>query len=445
MKKPDKDLTITSPFGDFILDTELLNDTFNYLANNLNKSDRVDRSVSRFFDCEPEGLECKEKYWNSKEYIYWAHSLMEVLNREWELIKTENYNYGNAPTAAIWREEKVNDTTIKIPHKALLFLQHREDNTKIVIKFTPFDEYELDVQIYFQQDKMDYTAFWELVESHFYNEGLLKNASFDAQFGMLNIEPLDWDSIIIKSEDRQMIDRNICNFIGMIEFYQSKGLRGSRGVLVTGPPGTGKTLACKVVMNKIDATIIYIARNAIAEVGAITSLYKLARKLAPSLIIIEDIDTLGGFDRRERDNPLLGEFLNCLSGVEENSGVITFATSNYPEDLDWALTDRPGRFDVRVNFGYPDKDARKSILEKYIEPFDTTRLDLDCIANRTDNFSGAYLQEIIQLAFMLSIEEGNKSISQTHMDDALKSLTSQRREATKEKGLFDGEQEELWA
>ena len=71
---------------------------------------------------------------------------------------------------------------------------------------------------------------------------------------------------------------------------------------------------------------------------------KIARKVSPTIMVVEDIDTLGGIDRTKGgDHPILGEFLNCLAGVESNGGVVTIATTNYPEYLDKALVDRPGK------------------------------------------------------------------------------------------------------
>ena len=102
------------------------------------------------------------------------------------------------------------------------------------------------------------------------------------------------------------------------EMFESLGAGAARGVLLHGPPGTGKTLCCSILINQTDATVIYVTRNAVTERGQIDDLYKLARFLAPTLVVFEDIDTLGGIDREESDHPLLGEFLNCLAGVEEN-------------------------------------------------------------------------------------------------------------------------------
>ena len=74
------------------------------------------------------------------------------------------------------------------------------------------------------------------VEDYFYNQGLLKGAHFTADFKMLETPKLDWNDIVIKSEDRQVLDRNLVKFIDSVDLYRRKGLRGSRGVLLAGPP-----------------------------------------------------------------------------------------------------------------------------------------------------------------------------------------------------------------
>ena len=136
----------------------------------------------------------------------------------------------------------------------------------------------------------DYATFWETVEDYFYNQGLLKNAHFSADFKLLDTEPFTWNHMVIKDSHRRSLERNLVRFIDSVELFQSKGLRGSRGVLLAGPPGTGKTLTCKVLMSEIDATVLYVARDAIQNVGQITELYKMARRFSPAIVILEDID-----------------------------------------------------------------------------------------------------------------------------------------------------------
>ena len=448
-KKPiPDDLLISSPMGDIVIPTEPLKQVLTYFTNNIEKTDHADASISEFFGCDVNNLEIKQKDYSGREYVMWSYSLMSIVNDDYNIVKVENFKYGDAGTPPIWNEEKIQGDIFKIPYKLTMFLESKSSGEPLVISFWPYDQYEIDIKFYFQSvtggEQSRYSEFWDKVKAHFNSKGLLKGAKFSADFEFLDVPEVDWGDIIIEDKTVEMLKRNIINFIPHMNMYLDKNLRSSRGVLITGPPGTGKTLCCNVVMNQLkDVTTIYIARNAIKSEGQISRLYKLARYLSPTLIIIEDIDTLGGLDRREtHDHPLLGEFLNCLSGMERNSGVITLATTNYPQHLDWALADRPGRFDSRMEFGYPKETAREAILQKYLEPFNTGKIDLKPIIKKSEGFSGAYLQELVQTAFMLAFEaEGYQAdavkIGNKHLTDALENLLKQRQEAKKERGVTE--------
>jgi len=437
-------LSIDTPIGPITANLNELSVGLSYLTDNIKKTDKIDQEVSKYLMLNDEPsefpIESKRKYYHDRSYVFWMYALMKVLDQDYEIVNSENYNYGNAKTAPIWFDEKIGETTIKVPHKLVMYVQSKKNpSQRVVIMFTPFDEYEVDIVFQFRSDCFDFSAFWESVETYFYESGLLKGAHFTAGYEMLDTEKLSWDDIIIDADERHILERNLVRFIESVELFKKKGLRGSRGVLLAGPPGTGKTLACKVLMNELDTTVIYVARDTIATVGQIGDLYKLARRLAPSVVILEDIDTLGGLSRDEGDHPLLGEFLNCLAGVEENHGVVTLATTNHPEKLDWALTDRPGRFDVRLKFDYPSESSRIAIIEKYLSPFKTKKLNLKDIGKRTEKFSGAYLQEIVQMAFMFAHEEcgycDEPTITQEHLNASLKQIQNHRQTVGKEKNL----------
>ena len=148
-------------------------------------------------------------------------------------------------------------------------------------------------------------------------------------------------------------------------------------------------------------------------------------------MVVEDIDTLGGIDRTKGgDHPILGEFLNCLAGVESNSGVVTIATTNYPEHLDKALVDRPGRFDFRIDFGLPDDKLRKWILKKYLSTFDHDNVDFKALIKDTKGMTGAHLKEMVMMAYMDSLEaSGYKKttkITQKHLEQSMKTITENR-------------------
>jgi AAA+ superfamily predicted ATPase len=450
-------IELDTPIGTVSADLDELSADLSYLLNKVKKIDKVDQAINEFLmpaeDTANHAIESKRKYYHNRSYIFWMEAMMGIIEENYTIIRSENYNYGDNMTAPVWFDEKIGDTTIKVPHKLVMFVESKTNvEERCVIMFTPFDEYEVDMVFQFRSGTFDYSSFWEKVENYFYTKGMLKGAHFSADFKMLDTETLTWDSMIIKDDDRKILERNLIKFIDSVELFQQKGLRGSRGVLLAGPPGTGKTLTCKVLMNEIDATVLYVARDAVTDVGQITELYKMARRFAPAIVILEDIDTLGGLGRDEADHPLLGEFLNCLAGVEENGGVVTLATTNHPEKLDWALTDRPGRFDVRLKFDYPDEETRLAILEKYLQPFTTKGINLKSITRGTEKFSGAYLHELVQSAFMFALEEcdycKNPTIAQSHLTAALERLENQRATVSKEKGLsYSGDEltfEELY-
>ena len=120
--------------------------------------------------------------------------------------------------------------------------------------------------------------------------------------------------------------------------------------------------------------------------------------------------------------------------MESNKGVITIASTNYPESLDIALRDRPGRFDSRIEFPMPNKEGRESILLKYAKPFKTDSvIKWSKWAEKTDNFSGAWLRELVTTAFSLSVQDrkGNNTpvLNQKHMVRAFDIVQETREKA----------------
>jgi SpoVK/Ycf46/Vps4 family AAA+-type ATPase len=123
------------------------------------------------------------------------------------------------------------------------------------------------------------------------------------------------------------------------------------------------------------------------------------------VVVLEDIDSAGGLNRKVASHPILGEVLQALNGVSENKGVFTIATTNFVEDLDDALRDRPGRFDVIVTIGLPDSDARYPMLEKHCElnGIKPSEKELARLVSLTKDFSGAWLAEVFSTATLVAM------------------------------------------
>ena len=441
-KKSNKIIAPPLKIAGIDIDVEAVKDAMLYINNNTGH-DMVDRQIEEFIHSDEDSgyVESKQLEFSGRSYVGWAHSLMTVCERYYEVEKVCSYNgRGTAEANPIYLDEKVRsrdgtERIIKVPHRQTRFLRHRENGHPLVLYFYPYEMYEIDCRVYFgTNSNYNHVDFMDEVNQHFKTEKKKKNAVINADYTFLEVPKMDWNDIVLTKDQQSLIDRHAINFLDRMEDYKELGMRTSRGLLLLGPPGTGKTLCCSILINLCqDCTIIYVSRNAIQERGQIDEIYGLARKLSPALVVVEDIDTLGGIDREQGDHPLLGEFLNCLAGVEKNEGVITLATTNYANHLDWALADRPGRFDIRVHFDHPDVAARALILEKYLDKCRTDELDLKSMVKKTDGWSGAYLRELVNIAIMLSADQ-DKIITQEIFDQAQKELSGMRTEVAKERG-----------
>ena len=413
-ESPDVIANIPS-LGEVRIDGHSLLSAYQHITGSVQLHDPMFKQISDWISpAEGESIESKQRDFNNRSYLMWADSMMKVLEDRYTIVKIDSFSgHGGTRSTPVYLHEDFGDANLRVPHRLIMFLEDSESNERLAVSFYPYDKWDVEVRFHYCHQRTDFARRWTEIEYHFDRHGLLKNSRFDGDCQCLDLQDTNWDSVVIGEGKRSLIQRNIIGFLTNLEAFQSSSLRSSRGVLLVGPPGTGKTLTCRVVISQLDCTVIYVTRDHITRVGAIDDIYKLARRLSPTLVVFEDIDTLGGADRMEFDTPSLGEFLNCLSGVVPNDGVVTLATTNYPQKLDWALTDRPGRFDMRLDIDYPDGDNRKEILRRYINGLpigvDNPKEIVRRLAQRTEGFTGAYLQELIQSSYMAGLESNGYS------------------------------------
>jgi ATP-dependent metalloprotease len=191
-------------------------------------------------------------------------------------------------------------------------------------------------------------------------------------------------------------------------------------LLLTGPPGTGKTLLAKAIAGEADVPFFFSSGSQFEEVyvglGAkrVRELFEAAKKKAPCIIFIDEIDAVGG-NRKLKDQSALkmtlNELLVQMDGFEDNNGVIVIGATNFVESLDAALL-RPGRFDKHITVPLPDVGGRKEILEMYAKK---TKLhpdvDLNVLARGTTGFSGADLSNLMNQAALKASVDGLASIT----------------------------------
>jgi len=425
-----EDITIETDFGNINLPAEKLYEFIIQLnQENKKRADLRQSNISDYFIDE----DYSSEYYNLTHYkvASYLKCMWEVIKRDYEIIKTCNYDSKQLSE----RPPKGYDFKISLHEKehllidCVIFLKSKKTQDKLVLMLMPYndgDKFFLDIESAYSTKGVGFRGFWNEVKEYFKTEGPLKNSLFNTNWDYVDFEKRDWGSIVISEDYRNTINRNIVNFVANIGHYKELRLPTSRGVLITGPPGTGKTLLCETIINQVDCTKIYVTSDSVSNVGDIKQVYNVARKLSPSIVIIEDIDTLGGLDRREGGNhPLLGEFLNCLNGVGSNEGVVTLATTNYPKHLDIALVDRPGRIDLRIEFGLPDKILREHIFKKYLKDLPTQKINYNKLAKESEGMTGAYIREVVMSAFIIS-QEKNSKISQDIIMEAMKCVKDMR-------------------
>jgi cell division protease FtsH len=226
--------------------------------------------------------------------------------------------------------------------------------------------------------------------------------------------------------------REIVDFLKQPQKYQRLGGRPPKGALLVGPPGSGKTLLARAVAGEADVPFFYISGSEFVEmfvgVGAsrVRELFEEAKKHAPCIIFIDELDTIGksrsaaitfgGHDEREQTlNQLLAE----MDGFDPRTGVIIMAATNRPEVLDQALL-RPGRFDRLVVVDRPDMNGRVAILAVHARKVKlATDIDLRAIAAQTPGAAGAELENIINEAALLAARRGEDAVRQKDLQEAI--------------------------
>lgn len=255
--------------------------------------------------------------------------------------------------------------------------------------------------------------------------GLLKNTKFNAYFTELELKGRTFDDLILPDEKKQLIDDNIFAILRHSPALIERGVETNRGIMLAGPPGVGKSLTIDAIIAEGDCTILFA--DFIMLHKRMDMIFDIARKYAPTILIMEDIDALGITSQRGQtsDGSGLSTLLNHMDGIKDNNGVITIATSNHPELLDWALIARPGRFDVRIDYPYPTQEILTGIFKMKVGPYPKEDgINLENIVKKMPlGFTGSHIQDIVNQANYISMNDAGNTdvmvkITQTSLESA---------------------------
>ena len=233
----------------------------------------------------------------------------------------------------------------------------------------------------------------------------------------------------VKAELTEVVD-----FLERPEAYRRMGAKMPRGVLLAGPPGTGKTLLARAVAGEAGVPFFSASASEFIEmivgVGAsrVRELFAEARKVAPAIVFIDEIDTIGrarggnamgGHDEREQT---LNQILTEMDGFSGSEGVVVLAATNRAEVLDKALL-RPGRFDRTVTVSPPDRAGREAILRIHTRDVPLAAdVDLEQVARTTPGMTGAELANLANEAALLAVKHKGTEVTAAEFSEALEKV-----------------------
>ena len=247
--------------------------------------------------------------------------------------------------------------------------------------------------------------------------------SSDVRFG--DIAGLD-------EEKGELIE--IVDFLKKPKAYLDMGAKIPRGILLYGKPGTGKTLIAKAIAGEAGVPFISMSGSEFIEMFAglgasrVRKLFEKAKKMAPCIIFIDEIDAIGSrrtsnSGSETENNQTLNQLLVEMDGFDTNETIIVLAATNRPEMLDKALL-RPGRFDRQITIPAPDLIGREEILKLHSKnkKFDKD-VDFKSIAGDTAGFTGAELANVLNEAAIIATRSKHKAISNEDIENAVKKIT----------------------
>jgi cell division protease FtsH len=199
------------------------------------------------------------------------------------------------------------------------------------------------------------------------------------------------------------------------------GRHMARGLLLYGPPGTGKTHTVRYLTSRLtDATIILLSAGTLGMIGAFGT---LGRKLAPAVVVLEDVDLVA----HERSGPFGGgpalfELMNQMSGLADDADIAFVLTTNRADVLEPALAARPGRIDLAVEIPLPDAAARIELIELYSRGLTLDVADRQTIVDRTEGVTASFIKELLRKAAVTAAEAGRDTVTDADISGALDEL-----------------------
>jgi transitional endoplasmic reticulum ATPase len=251
---------------------------------------------------------------------------------------------------------------------------------------------------------------------------------------LIEIPKVTWKDIGGLEEVKQNLRESVEWPLSQPQVFKRMGIEAPRGILLYGPPGTGKTLLAKAVANESKANFISIKGPEVLSkwVGesekAVRELFKKARQVAPTIVFLDEIDSIaprrGLYSGSHVTESVVNQLLTSIDGLESMEGVVIIGATNKPDMLDPALL-RPGRFDRLLLTPAPDRKSRVKIFEIHTKGMSlASNVSISQLAYDSDGFSGADIEGVCREAGMLALRENIKAtkVNKKHFENAMKNI-----------------------
>ena len=271
------------------------------------------------------------------------------------------------------------------------------------------------------------------VEASDFDEALKRVQPSAMREVMVEVPNISWDDVGGLDAARDQLREGVELPLKHPEAFKRLGIRAAKGFLLYGPPGTGKTLLAKAVARESEANFIATKSSDLLSKWygeseqQIARLFARARQVAPTVIFLDEIDSLvpargSGMGEPQVTERVVNTILSEMDGLEELNNVVLIGATNRPNLIDPALL-RPGRFDELIYVGPPDSNGRAQILKIHTAKMPLAKdVDLAVLAQRSDRFTGADLEDLVRRAGLTALRRGldEKTVTMADFEAALK-------------------------
>jgi hypothetical protein len=238
------------------------------------------------------------------------------------------------------------------------------------------------------------------------------------------------EDVVLPAGVLRSIERHVIRTDAQTEALKAHSQHLKRGLLLYGPPGTGKTHTVRYLLSRLRECTVFVL-SGIAAIRYLRATTALARRLAPSVVVVEDVDLIA----QERSplgdaNPVLYELLNEMDGIGSEADVTFVLTTNRVETMEAALTERPGRVDLAVEVPKPDAECRERLLRLYAANTPLDLPDTTEVVQATEGVTASFIKELVRRAVLRHVEVGG-DLDERIVHAALAELMDERQALTR--------------